>query len=94
MPIIKTAKDFIIKRLVHTKYSFLSGVFPGKQKFLKSKLCIKIVMQQICRFRGGKSVFTAAIDFVDLIIIDAVDRGDHAVGMFIYLCKAFDRVSH
>lgn len=44
-------------------------------------------------FRSGKSVITAGIDFVTSIV-DAIDKGDHAVGIFMDLSKAFDSVCH
>jgi hypothetical protein len=44
-------------------------------------------------FRRGKSVVSAAVDFLE-DIIDAVDKGEHAAGIFMDLSKAFDSVSH
>uniref|UniRef100_A0A1B6M8U9 Reverse transcriptase domain-containing protein n=2 Tax=Graphocephala atropunctata TaxID=36148 RepID=A0A1B6M8U9_9HEMI len=44
-------------------------------------------------FRSGRSVITAGIEFVESTL-DAIDRGDHAVGIFMDLSKAFDSVCH
>lgn len=44
-------------------------------------------------FRSGKSVVTAGIDLIETIV-DTVDCGDNAVGIFMDLRKAFDSVSH
>lgn len=44
-------------------------------------------------FRSGKSVTTAAIDFVEKII-DNIDKKKKIAGMFLDLTKAFDSVSH
>lgn len=44
-------------------------------------------------FRSSKSVITAGIEFVESIL-DAIDRGEHAVGIFMDLSKAFDSVCH
>lgn len=44
-------------------------------------------------FRPGKSVVTAGIDFVECVV-DAIDKGYSATGIFMDLSKAFDSVSH
>ena len=44
-------------------------------------------------FRCNRSVTTAAVDFVSTII-ESVDQGDHTVGIFMDLSKAFDSVKH
>lgn len=44
-------------------------------------------------FRSGKSVISAGIEFLESIL-DAIDRGENAVGIFMDLSKAFDSVCH
>jgi len=44
-------------------------------------------------FRKGKSVVTAAIEFIEAMI-DAIDNSEKAVGIFLDLCKAFESISH
>lgn len=44
-------------------------------------------------YRVSKSVITAGIDLVDTIV-DAIDRGDNVIGIFMDLSKAFDSVCH
>lgn len=44
-------------------------------------------------FQGGKSVITAGINFIESII-DAIEKKEKVVGIFMDLSKAFDRVSH
>uniref|UniRef100_A0A1B6M194 Reverse transcriptase domain-containing protein n=1 Tax=Graphocephala atropunctata TaxID=36148 RepID=A0A1B6M194_9HEMI len=44
-------------------------------------------------FRTGRSVISANIDFIEAII-DAIDKGEKAAGVFMDLSKAFDSVSH
>lgn len=44
-------------------------------------------------FRSNRSVTTASIGLVENII-DAIDKGEKAVGIFMDLSKAFDSVSH
>jgi hypothetical protein len=44
-------------------------------------------------FRVGKSVVTAGINFIEALV-DAIDKGNNAVGIFMDLSKAFDSVSH
>lgn len=44
-------------------------------------------------FRMGRSTVTAGIDFIDSIV-DAIDGGNNATGIFMDLSKAFDSVEH
>lgn len=44
-------------------------------------------------FRSGRSVISAAIQFLESII-ESVDKGEHVVGIFMDLSKAFDSVNH
>lgn len=133
MPIIKCAKDYLIKPLTHlVNSSFISGIFPNKLKVAKvkplfkhgdscnvanyrplsllssfSKIFERIMADQFTEyletnnlidleqhgFRKGKSVISAGIEFVESVI-DSVDIGDKAIGIFMDLTKAFDSVCH
>lgn len=44
-------------------------------------------------FRKGKSVKTALMEFSETIV-DTIDKGDKAIGIFMDLSKAFDSISH
>lgn len=44
-------------------------------------------------FRVGKSVTTAGIEFIEGIV-EAIDKGECATGIFMDISKAFDSVSH
>lgn len=44
-------------------------------------------------FRKGKSTISAAVNFIESVI-DSLDEGDLAVGIFMDLSKAFDSVNH
>lgn len=44
-------------------------------------------------FRKGKSVITAAIEYIESVI-NSIDRGEKVIGVFMDLTKAFDSVSH
>lgn len=53
----------------------------------------KLLDEQQHGFRSNKSTITAGIQFIESII-DAVDRGEKAVGVFLDLSRAFDSVVH
>lgn len=133
MPVIKSAKDQLVKPLTHIiNSSFITGIFPNKLKISKvktvfkkgntldpsnyrplsilptfSKLYERAMYLRLTEFlesnklhdnvqhgfRSGKSVITASIEFIEAIV-DAVDRGEHVVGIFMDICKAFDSVLH
>uniref|UniRef100_A0A1B6MAK8 Reverse transcriptase domain-containing protein n=1 Tax=Graphocephala atropunctata TaxID=36148 RepID=A0A1B6MAK8_9HEMI len=44
-------------------------------------------------FRNGRSTISAAVEYLESII-DSVDKGEHALGIFMDLSKAFDSVDH
>lgn len=133
MPVIKGAKQFLIKPLMHViNSSFISGIFPEKLKISKIKTMFKkgneshptsyrplsilsafskifervmyirlinflesnnLFDEEQHGFRAGKSVVTAGVDLVETII-NAIDKGNNVVGIFMDLSKAFDSVSH
>jgi len=133
MPIIKLAKQYLIKPLTHlVNSSFVSGMFPTQLKISKIKPLFKsgdpmkkenyrplslissfakiyeravanvlieylekneLISNEQHGFRAGKSVISASIQFIESII-DAIDRGEKSVGVFMDLCKAFDSVCH
>lgn len=133
MPVIKQARHFLVKPLVHLiNSSFITGIFPNKLKISKirplfkkgnetvisnyrplallpifSKIYERAMYNRLLYhlefnnlldkeqhgFRQGKSVVTAAVDFIESVV-NSVENKERAIGIFMDLSKAFDSESH
>ena len=78
------------------------SILPAISKFFERAMYIRLseFLENNCLFdseqhgfRPGKSVFTAGVDLIEQIL-KRIDEGEHVIGIFMDLCRAFDSVSH